>query len=494
MADGTTQTSGAEVAGRAMRRVEESRVRPRDIRAIRLARRRAVSGLRSLIATAVLVGFDLSGLIAGVYAALALRELVRGATPILWGTIWSTETDWLPFLALVTVLVFSRADLYAPRERRAGFGSLLGSLTLVGVLTVAFAVGAGHHFSTYGAIPTAIVLTAAAIGVLRIAYDAAGRAVLRLAHIQRRALLLGDNGALELLGQALSHDESRKGYEVVGTVTSPKQLADAISGTDLDEIVVDGSLDEQDLLDIVVEAHREAVRVVIAPTAGEMLARRGRYVPGQAVPLYELRPPAFAGVEWVVKRAFDYSVAVLLIVVCAPLLALVALLVRLSSPGPVLFVSRRIGLEEQEFGMLKFRTMYPDAAQQQDELESENEADGALFKLRRDPRVTPIGAFLRRFSLDELPQLINVLRGEMSLVGPRPLPMRDYRRLEPWHRKRYLVLPGMTGLWQVSGRSDLTFDRLVRLDFHYLETWSIWLDVSILLRTIPAVVAKRGAY
>jgi lipopolysaccharide/colanic/teichoic acid biosynthesis glycosyltransferase len=195
-----------------------------------------------------------------------------------------------------------------------------------------------------------------------------------------------------------------------------------------------------------------------------------------------------------VKRAFDYSVSVLLILVCAPLLALLALIVKLSSRGPVLFVSRRIGLEEQEFQMFKFRTMYLEAAQQQEELESENEADGALFKLRQDPRVTPVGAFLRRFSLDELPQLINVLRGEMSLVGPRPLPMRDYKRLEPWHRKRYLVLPGMTGLWQVSGRSDLTFDRLVRLDFHYLETWSIWLDISILLRTIPAVVARRGAY
>jgi exopolysaccharide biosynthesis polyprenyl glycosylphosphotransferase len=448
----------------------------------------------SLTATAVLVGFDLCGLIAGVYAALALRELYHGNTPVLWSSIWATETEWLPFLALVTVLVFSRAGLYGPRERRAGFGSLLGSLTLVGVLTVAFAVGAGHEFSTYGAIPTAIVLAAAAIGALRIAYDVAARAALRLAHARRRALLLGDSAAIELLVQAFSQDGSRREYEVVGTVASPEQLADAVVATELDEIVVDGAIGERELLDIVVEAHREAVRVVIAPTAGEMLARRGRYVPGQAVPLYELRPPAFAGVEWVVKRAFDYTVSVLLNLVCAPLLALLALIVKLSSRGPVLFVSRRIGLEEQEFRMFKFRTMYLDAARQQDELESENEADGALFKLRQDPRVTPVGAFLRRFSLDELPQLINVLRGEMSLVGPRPLPMRDYKRLEPWHRKRYLVLPGMTGLWQVSGRSDLTFDRLVRLDFHYLETWSIWLDISILLRTIPAVVARRGAY
>jgi exopolysaccharide biosynthesis polyprenyl glycosylphosphotransferase len=470
------------------------RVRPRDIRSIRLVRRRAASALTSLTATAVLVGFDLCGLIAGVFAALALRELFHGATPIHWSTVWSTETDWLPFLALVMVLVFSRAGLYGPRERRTGFGSLLGSLTLVGVLTVAFAIGAGHQFNTYGVIPTAIVLTAAAIGVLRIAYDVAARAVLRLAHVRRRALLLGDRGTLELLGQALSEDGSRREYELVGAVTSPQQATDAIAAARLDEIVVDGSLGEQDLLDVVVAAHREAVRVVIAPTAGEMLARRGRYVPGQAVPLYELRPPAFDGLEWVVKRTFDYSVAVLLVLVLTPLLALLALLVKLSSEGPVLYVCRRVGLEEREFRMFKFRTMYLDAAEHQDELESENEADGALFKLRRDPRVTPVGAFLRRFSLDELPQLINVLRGEMSLVGPRPLPMRDFERLEPWHRKRYLVLPGLTGLWQVSGRSDLTFDRLVRLDFHYLETWSIWLDVSILLRTIPAVFAKRGAY
>jgi lipopolysaccharide/colanic/teichoic acid biosynthesis glycosyltransferase len=134
------------------------------------------------------------------------------------------------------------------------------------------------------------------------------------------------------------------------------------------------------------------------------------------------------------------------------------------------------------------------AAELQPQLEAANEAEGALFKLREDPRVTRVGAFLRRFSIDEVPQVLNVLRGEMSLVGPRPLPLRDFRLLEPWHRKRYLVLPGMTGLWQIAGRSDLEFDDLVRLDFYYLENWSIWLDISILLRTIPAVAAGKGAY
>ena len=138
--------------------------------------------------------------------------------------------------------------------------------------------------------------------------------------------------------------------------------------------------------------------------------------------------------------------------------------------------------------------MYARADELQAELEELNEKSGALFKIRRDPRLTPIGRVLRRLSLDELPQLVNVVRGEMSLVGPRPLPMRDFERLEEWHKKRYLVLPGITGLWQVSGRSELDFDDLVRLDFLYLERWSILLDLSILLKTIPAVLSKRGAF
>jgi lipopolysaccharide/colanic/teichoic acid biosynthesis glycosyltransferase len=138
--------------------------------------------------------------------------------------------------------------------------------------------------------------------------------------------------------------------------------------------------------------------------------------------------------------------------------------------------------------------MLRDADQVQADLETANEATGALFKIRRDPRLTPIGAFLRRFSLDELPQLVNVLSGQMSLVGPRPLPQRDFERLEDWHKKRYLVLPGITGLWQVSGRSELDFDDLVRLDFLYLERWSVFLDLTILLKTIPAVLSRRGAF
>jgi lipopolysaccharide/colanic/teichoic acid biosynthesis glycosyltransferase len=187
-------------------------------------------------------------------------------------------------------------------------------------------------------------------------------------------------------------------------------------------------------------------------------------------------------------------VSAVVIVVGLPLWLVVAALIKAGSRGPVLYADERVGLGEEGFTLLKFRTMVQGAAGDQAALEGANEASGALFKIRDDPRVTRVGRMLRRYSLDEVPNVLNVLRGEMSLVGPRPLPLRDYARLEQWHRRRSNVLPGMTGLWQIAGRSDLPFDDLVRLDFYYLENWSLWLDVTILVKTIPAVVGRRGAY
>jgi lipopolysaccharide/colanic/teichoic acid biosynthesis glycosyltransferase len=212
------------------------------------------------------------------------------------------------------------------------------------------------------------------------------------------------------------------------------------------------------------------------------------------VPLFELHPPIFGGTQWAVKRAFDVVVGALIVVIGLPIWLVIAAAIKLGSRGPVFYTDRRIGLGEREFPMLKFRTMVAGAAEQQGALEQANEATGALFKIRNDPRVTRVGRLLRRFSIDEIPNVLNVLRGEMSLVGPRPLPLRDYDRLEPWHRRRYGVLPGMTGLWQIAGRSDLTFDDLVRLDFYYLENWSIWLDITILVKTPVAVLTRKGAY
>jgi lipopolysaccharide/colanic/teichoic acid biosynthesis glycosyltransferase len=202
----------------------------------------------------------------------------------------------------------------------------------------------------------------------------------------------------------------------------------------------------------------------------------------------------FEGIDYALKRTFDLVVSTISLIVLSPVLLAIAAAVKLSSKGPVIYRSVRPGMAGKPFSCFKFRTMREHSDQIQADLESLNEQTGALFKIRNDPRLTKVGRFLRRFSLDELPQLANVIRGEMSLVGPRPLPMRDFERLEEWHKKRYLVLPGITGLWQVSGRSELDFDDLVRLDFLYLERWSVFLDLSILLKTIPAVLSRRGAF
>jgi exopolysaccharide biosynthesis polyprenyl glycosylphosphotransferase len=472
-----------------------------------LTRSQLATAGRRLASIAVLVFLDLSGLVLGLYAALVLRELYYGHTDPLWGVLWRVETDWLPFLLLITVLVFAQAGLYAERERRPGFGRVLSSLVVVALITLAFGIGTGHRFVTFGLAPTAVLCCALAIAALRGSYDAITRDLLRAVGARRHALLVGSAEQVAHLHRALGAARNGIDYEFVGVLAPSSDgvelpvlgdlddLAAVLDERRVDELIVaDSGVSDQQLVELVSDAHRRGVRVRIAPKATELLTERAQFVPGQGVPLFELHPPAFIGIDWFVKRAFDLFVSVAVLVVGLPLWLAIAAAIKLTSRGPIFYRDTRIGLGEHEFGMLKFRTMYADASHLQAELEESNEADGALFKIRDDPRVTTVGAILRRFSLDEVPQLWNVLRGEMSLVGPRPLPLRDYAQLQGWHRKRYLVLPGVTGLWQISGRSNLGFDDLVRLDFYYLENWSIWLDIWILAKTIPAVLSGRGAY
>jgi exopolysaccharide biosynthesis polyprenyl glycosylphosphotransferase len=482
---------------------------PGDIRRVRILpstiQLRALA--RRLASILALVAIDVGGLASAVYLALVLRNLYYGVRPVLWGLPWKAEVEWLPFLALVTVLVFWRGGLYASREQRAGAGRVVSSLLLVTVITLAFAVGTGYQHTTFGLYVTAFVLSVLVIGGLRGAYELVTRDVWRIAGVRRRAVLLGSGEKLVDLRRALGLGRGGIDYEFLGAVTSNgDDVGMPLLGTvpDLprvleqlhpDELIISGvDLGDEQFLDLVEQAHRSGVKVRIAPTTTELLTQRAEYVAGQGVPLFELRPPVFAGLDWATKRLFDIVVSAGIILVAAPVWALIALAVKLDSPGPIFYRDRRVGLAEREFGMFKFRSMYIDAGERQAGLESSNEASGPLFKIKDDPRATRVGRFLRRYSIDELPQVLNVARGEMSLVGPRPLPLRDYVQLEDWHRKRYLVLPGMTGLWQVSGRIELTFDDLVRLDFYYLENWSIWLDISILAKTLPAVLARRGAY
>ena len=197
----------------------------------------------------------------------------------------------------------------------------------------------------------------------------------------------------------------------------------------------------------------------------------------------------------ILKSTFDRALATLGLIALAPLFLLIAGLIKLTSKGPVFFVQQRFGLGKRKFGMIKFRTMVIDAEAKQASLEHLNEVKGPIFKIKQDPRITSIGAFLRRTSLDELPQLFNVLKGDMSLVGPRPLPTRDVERFsEAWLMRRFSVKPGITGLWQVSGRSDSDFDNVIKLDLRYIDRWSLLLDIKILFLTFAAVIKGRGAY
>ncbi len=211
------------------------------------------------------------------------------------------------------------------------------------------------------------------------------------------------------------------------------------------------------------------------------------------IPMLTVSPTPRDPVQLLVKRVLDLTISFVGLVALSPALLLIALLVRLTSQGPTFFRQERVGLNGRLFTLYKFRSMYVDAEARKQELLARNEVDGPVFKIRRDPRVTPVGRWLRRFSLDELPQLWNVLQGDMSLVGPRPPLPEEVQKYERWQRRRLSMKPGITCLWQVSGRNQLRFEEWMRLDLHYIDNWSLKLDLKILARTVPAVLAARGA-
>lgn len=199
--------------------------------------------------------------------------------------------------------------------------------------------------------------------------------------------------------------------------------------------------------------------------------------------------------QWFLKRILDYGLGLTALLLFSPILLAIAIGIKLDSPGPILFKQTRIGMNGRQFDMLKFRSMYIDAEARLEKLMAKNESGNGMFKMANDPRVTRLGQYLRKFSLDELPQIFNVLRGEMSLVGPRPPLERELKFYEPWHYVRFGSMPGMTGLWQVSGRSNIKdFDQVVRLDYQYISKWHFPLDIQLILKTIPAVLFSKGAH
>ncbi|HTU78173.1 MAG TPA: sugar transferase [Solirubrobacteraceae bacterium] len=458
-----------------------------------------------LARVASLLALDCVGVALAIFTALVLKEALHGRVQT--ANAYHGTKQFLPFAYLLTALLFARSGLYAQRALRPGLSRIVGSLFQVAFVALIFAVVSGEHFSSYYLFYGSLAFAIFYVSSLRVGWERVTALLLRSAGYRRRTLLVGNGGHIAEVARALA-DVAHTPIELVGFLAPSSVTADGLRplGTleslervlgaeRVDEVIIaDPEFAQDDAVELVDQCHRRGVRVRIAPSTMEILIHRAEFVPGQSVPLFELGPPVFEGIDFALKRTFDIVGASVLLIVLSPLLLAITLAVRLSSRGPVVYRSLRRGIGQRPFACLKFRTMHSDAEQAQADLEGLNEASGALFKIREDPRLTPVGHFLRRFSLDELPQLINVLRGEMSLVGPRPLPERDFAMLEDWHRKRYLVLPGLTGLWQVSGRSELDFDDLVHLDFIYLESWSLALDLTILLKTIPAVLSRRGAY
>lgn len=467
------------------------------------------SAVRRVLSVLALATFDVTAVFLGIYTALALKLVVRGDS-VDSGAIWIVEQKALPIAAVTVVLLFAKNGLYTAREGRGSTARILSSVTVATVVVAAILVATGWHFGTYYIFYGSWFFVTAFVLLLRASYDSVTGAVLEALNFERRALLVGERSFVDEIASSLQRADRRRArvpYRVVGrhdlapgvgsdnATGGAAALRAALNPDQVDEVILAGGLAaDRPALELLDVCRQRGLPVCLAPTTVELMSHSIRAVPAPGLPLFELRPPVLSGVAFLAKRAFDVVVGGLLLVLLSPILGLAALAVKLDDRGPVVYRSRRVGLRESVFDCLKLRTMREGADQEQQILEDANEAGGALFKIRADPRLTRVGRVLRRFSIDELPQLVNVLRGEMSLVGPRPLPERDFALLDDVHRQRYLVLPGMTGLWQVSGRSELSFDDLVRLDFYYIEIWSIWLDLVILARTVPAVFARRGAY
>ncbi len=452
-----------------------------------------------------LLALDFIGVVAALYTALLLKLAVKGDLD--FRQAWHEIKPWIWFAYLVTVLMFARVDLYADRPRRPGIGKIITALFQATVIALVFALANGDHFSSYYIFYGSLIFGTIYIAALRQIHTQVTGWLLEQAGYQRRALIVGSGQHIEAVAHALE-DRAHTRVQLVGYISlTPRpqnglrslgqldQLPEILGRERVQEVIIaDPDFPQERAVELVDICHRRGVMVHVAPTTMEILFDRAEFIPGQSVPLFTLRPPVFEGIDYALKRTFDLIVSTITLILLSPVLLAIAAAVKLSSKGPVIYRSVRPGMAGKPFSCFKFRTMREHADQIQADLEPLNEQTGALFKIRNDPRLTSVGRLLRRFSLDELPQLVNVVRGEMSLVGPRPLPMRDFERLEEWHKKRYLVLPGITGLWQVSGRAELDFDDLVRLDFLYLERWSVFLDLTILLKTIPAVLGRRGAF
>ncbi|HJU47817.1 MAG TPA: sugar transferase [Gaiellaceae bacterium] len=326
----------------------------------------------------------------------------------------------------------------------------------------------------------------------------------------RRTLIVGAGGEARVVYRKLmAHPEY--GLEVVGFLDGDDSDSDGVPGPvlgsradiaaiidehEVDRVLLASSIaDHEDMLDLIRTVRRPDVQVSIVPRYFEIFTSRAILDEVEGMPVVTLPPMRLGRSSRLLKRSFDVAVAGTALVLLSPVLLVIAIAIRLDSRGPAFYRQPRRGRLGSTFRIVKFRSMYVGSEQKRDEVLHLNEVDGPLFKIKGgDPRVTRVGGFLRRTSLDELPQLWNVVKGEMSLVGPRPFVVYEADQITGWARRRLDMTPGITGLWQVLGRNDIPFEEMTKLDYLYVTNWSIWWDLKILCQTIPVVLGKRGAY
>ncbi len=446
--------------------------------------------------------------------ALLAADGLRRFLP--FGQALDVTVSWLnPYLHLAVGLIFPVTfwvlGVYDVRRGASPAGHAAG---LVRALAVATFVFAGFLYFSFRDVPRLLVIyffggQLAALTTLRLGVGLWLRSARRRGRALIRVLLIGSASAAANVARAL-RDRLRDTVHIVGRADTPspdddadpglprlgalEAVADLVRGHGVDEVIVALPFEryaEVERLEAALLA--EPVRVRLVPDYFRLVFVQSSVEMLSDIPLIGLREPRLSGLDWGVKRLFDLVVTLALLVVGAPLLLLIALLIRLDSPGPVLFKQRRVGENGRLFEMYKFRTMVPDAETRRPAPRLDT-AGRPVHKHPDDARVTRLGRFLRRTSLDELPQLLNVLKGEMSLVGPRPEQQFIVEAYEPWQRQRLAVLPGMTGWWQVNGRGDLPMHLNTHLDLYYIRNYSLWLDLVILWKTIGAVIRRQGAY
>jgi lipopolysaccharide/colanic/teichoic acid biosynthesis glycosyltransferase len=423
-----------------------------------------VKALRRFLSILVLTLADGAALSLGMFGAAYTYGGVREVA------------DLAPLLLAAWICVFAVFHLYDRAHSRRNPGALVGAaLSWAGLVALGAAIYPQSGLEL-GWILLAAFLALLCAGAFRLLYEQG------IEKIYRRGI---GQTPVVVVGREEDRVRVRRTIERVPG-------AYALAG----EVILVGAelLPDEEFLELLRSVRLRGIPLRVVPGALALMRSRPAVSQSLGLPLLEVSYPRLDNSQRALKRALDVTVSLGGLLLLSPLFLAVAVAIRLGSPGPILFRQKRIGADGSVFICYMFRSMYEGAERRQAELEPLNEAEGPVFKIKDDPRVTPAGRLLRRWSVDELPQLVNVLIGEMSLVGPRPLPVRDFHRMGEAHKRRLEAVPGMTGYWQISGRSNLSFEEMVRLDLYYIENWSLSFDVKIILRTLGAVARREGAY